>query len=294
MNQKLKLGLLGVGILAGISLSIYWAVSDHSTEARPDNANKTPLVSTDAPSNTPVVSPDPSQTANPNETKDPADNKDKGDVYEKPPEKVKREANKGEVLEAERKARELFRNFEFTKGIESLQPMIDTLSDKGEGSVLYQLYHDATLLAFVVHSPLDEESDDHHHEAPDLQGIKNIFGNIHDPEDALLGTLGLNPKVRVKVILHNESLNPIFHSTVRILGDSEETGKDVDRLRLLYTEMKTLHKINFEVDDNQLYAYVIEFNNGVSKVHSIHEAVPGTTYYKTVKEWEKIYEQLNK
>lgn len=293
MNQKLKLGLLGLGILAGISLSIYMAVGNHSTEAKPDDAKATPVVSTDVPSNTPVVSPEPTQTNKPTETKDPEGTK-KPVVYEKPTEKEKRDANEGEVLEAERKAREMFRSFEFMEGVESLQSMINTVADKGEGAVLYRLYNDASLLELVTDSPLDEEKSGKNAELPDLQGVKNIFNNIHDPENALLGTLGLNPKIRVKIILHNESLNPIFHSAVRILSDSEETGKDVDRLRLLYTDMKTLHKITFEVESNQLYANVIEFNNGTSKVHSIHESEPGTTYYKTVKEWEKIYEQLNK
>ncbi|MFF2531562.1 hypothetical protein ACFVS2_21880 [Brevibacillus sp. NPDC058079] len=285
MKKKILLGLLTGGIICGISLSLYMSFSDKTSVV--DN----PEPSKEQPSK-------PTQTGNNSETPDVTEKPkppNKEDIYEKPPEKQLRSIGSSEAVGYENEARKAFRNFEFLKGVEDLKSIVDQVENKEPGEKLHQFYFEGSMIANLVPPTEEQEMTGDHGEMIEFDGMVGILNSIKDPENALLGTLVLNDRYRAEIILEQGSLNPIFSGGVRILNKSTEATGDiyVDVINM-YPNVKTLHKLDFEIEGHHLVSYVIEFADGYSRVYTVLPVEGVKTPYKTILQWKKIYSLIEK
>ncbi|WPS85470.1 hypothetical protein SMD22_02225 (plasmid) [Brevibacillus halotolerans] len=287
MKKKILLVLLSVGIICGISLSLYMTFSEkmvvgNTEPSKEQQQAKLPQTS------------DKSTTTNPKMTEKPM-LQDKKGIYEKPPEKQLRIISSSEATGYENEARKAFRNFEFMKGVERLRSIVDQVENKGAGEKLHQYYFEGSMIANLVPPTEEQKATGDHGEMIEFDGMVGILNSIKDPENALLGTLVLNDRYRAEVILEQSSLNPIFSEGVRILSKStEKTGDIYVDVFNMYSDAKILHKLDFEIEGYHLIGYVIEFADGYSKVYKILPAKGVKPPYKTVLQWKKIYSLIEK
>lgn len=189
------------------------------------------------------------------------------------------------------KARMLFREFKFAEGAELLKTEgTDIYLDEGAGEILYDLNFQASLLSNLAPPP----NVDFDGEYATDEGIDNILNRITDTELAFLGVMLLDHRIRGEYILNKESLNPIFDDVkIRILKKEEAKNEELfNRINNLYSNVEGVEQIHFNIDGNELYAYVLIFQDGRAKLYTIQEVVEGSTSYKSVSEWNKVYEKL--
>lgn len=289
MKQKLVFILLGIAIVAGISLTVYMAtnIQRYDSENEPvstDQPNQNTNQNTNEPSETPNEQPDPSLNSEPTE-KPTAENI--SDFYQRPPQENKQDISRQKAEQYEGEARAYFREFKFMEGANYLQQVISETPKDGNAKKLHDLLLASTLLANIPDN--EEESTA---QLVDIQGIKNIMSNIKDTELLFLGVLKLDPIVRAEVILNKDSLNPAYDGVPRILKMDKEEGDLLKEIRILYPDVQTLHRILFEIEGNQLYAYIMEYPDGKLVFYSIRNLPGKTTPYKTISEWEEIFEKI--
>lgn len=293
MKQKVIVILLGFVILIGISISLYLSFGSKGSDQGSDAvATETPSTSTQ-PENTGGkenkndVEPTTSNNPRKPEVEPRPSNPTKiEDLYEKPKETEKSSISSTDAKAIEQKVRSSFRKFEFDAGLSQLQSVVSTTKNEGEGAILHQLNEEGTTLLNLLPAAEEENVE----EMPDLIGITNMVGSIQDPENKLLAVLLINDRLRVQYIVDQASLSPLFDGPIRISGQKEVTGEELDKIRYVYEDASRLVRVDFSIESNQLYAYVLYFPDGTSKffgIYSEHE-----TKYKTVSEWKKFYEAV--
>ncbi|ADO59527.1 hypothetical protein [Paenibacillus polymyxa] len=282
MKPKILIGLMGVGIVVGLSISLYLSFSEKQDPTQSAQETQQPKTTTAA------VNPD-LKDSHSDVQKKPLKGSDKS-IYEKPPEQKRRSIQSLEAEPLEQEARQDFRNLKFMNGVEKLQSIVNEVEDKDEGAMLHQLYFEGSMLANLIPPSEEDEISGDHGETIEFDGMVGILSMIKDPENALLGTLALNDRYRAEIILEQDSLNPIFDGGVRILQLSKETeGKIFEDVFNMYKSAKTLYKIDFEIEGHHLVGYVIQFADGTSKLYSILPADGAKPPYKSIREWQKIY-----
>lgn len=291
MKQKLVFILLGIAIVAGISLTVFMAtnIQRYQSEDEPVSTNQPNQTtnqngdqSVNDSSQTPIDQPDSEPAKKPT-----AENI--SDFYQRPSQEHKRDISERKAIQYESEARTYFREFKFMEGANYLQQVISDTPQDGNAQKLYELLFASSLLANI---PSNEEESAS--QLVDMQGIKNIMSNIKDPELLFLGVLKLDPLVRAEVILNKDSLNPVYEGIPHILKMDEEEGDFLEEIRILYPDIQTLHRILFEIEGNQLFAYIMEYPDGKLVFYSIRNLPDRITPYKTISEWEKIFEKIRK
>jgi hypothetical protein len=275
------MGLLAMGIVAGMSFSVYTTMHmDKEKQEKEEKGNKT--------------------KNNEKEKTSVSTKKEHSNVKEKiqmnpldetvtvDSEKDKRELTLVEVKNKENEVRQLMREFRFSDAEEILYEMNRkyTFNTK-EAKILDNLFHDASAL-----SNLHVDGD--MGEGATGEGIINIMNSLKDPESLLLGTLIVDAPTREKIILSEQSLNPIYSKLdLAIIQKNIETGDMLKEVKILYPETKALHKISFGLEGFMLNAYIIEYPDGSLRFHSIKDP-SGKAPYLTIAQWEKIRKNLHR
>lgn len=215
------------------------------------------------------------------------------DIYQVPKEDKKR-ITTSDLVFYETPARMSFRKLDFNGGLSGLDDPIKEFNLEEDGKILRILQNDATLISNFEHSHADEEEqeqEDHEPEEGEVDNelvIKEMLTRIQDPEMALLGILSMDFQGRSEFILSAESINPIVDGGVEIVAKEEIQGEMVQHLSSMYTGVKKVHKIEFISDGYSLYGYIIQYENGNSRLHSIEEVKKGSTPFKTIQEWDSL------
>lgn len=209
------------------------------------------------------------------------------DIYKRPQKKNNKTVSEQDARRYESSARDMFRDFEFLNGTESLYEAIQTYSEEGNGEKLHILYQDGSMLANLSHSHEEEGAGDEGH-VENIDGILTLLSGVRDPEMALLGVLSLSLQERNAIIPSLDSLNPVYEGVIQVVSVEKETGDKLDSLSAMY-DVKTLHRILFNVDGYSLVAYVIEDSQGYSHLNSIYEETPGSTNFLTVRKWNDLF-----
>lgn len=210
------------------------------------------------------------------------------DIYKKPKKKNTESVTEQEAMVFLNTAMSHFQKFEFLKGSEYLYEPTRTYSEEGGGAMIHSLYQDASLLANLSHS--DEEGESSEGNVGDINGMYSLLNGIRNPEMALLGVLSVELEDRNMLIQALDSLNPVFDGDVQIISRVEENGYMFDTLSAQY-DVKKVHRINFNLDGYELFAYVIENSEGYSRLYGIYETKEGTTNYITVRKWNEMFKQ---
>jgi len=285
--QKKKTFLL---ILLGLLAVVGMVVSIFLTKEITKSVEETPPTQEEAPKEEPKepVVPEEPEQLNENEKVVEEPKKSPESIYQVP-QVDKKEISVSEAKHYEQQARAKFRELRFLEGANLLEPVTKEYSDEGAGALLHQLYFEGSLLANVVPPPDRAYTG----EIAEGEGVYNIMNAIRDPEMLLLGAIGLDDIERGKVILNKQSLNPIFFGQVFIQEKTVNEGDMLKEVHILYPEVKTLHQIHFVIEGYHLYAYIMEYPDGTAKVHSLQEVNKDTTPYKTIREWEELFKELD-
>lgn len=173
-------------------------------------------------------------------------------------------------------ARRLAREFRFDEAAKTLEP----LALEGRlSSHVKRVYEDVSLLANVF----AKEG-----EKPDPELVPSLFDHLQDEEIALLGTLALPDDLRGKVIVNKDSLNPIFDGNVTIRSVVQEEGEMKQIIEMRQGKVEKVFRIDFLIEGFPLVAYVMQ-KDGHVRVYEIQEKEEGTTPYRTISEWERLY-----
>lgn len=288
MKQKVVVILLGLVIVLGISVSLYMSFGSKDEPADDPVATETPIEEGSGDKGDTEESPtkDPENPQKPETVEVPENPTTIDDLYEKPVETVKEDITETDASVLEQKVRSAFRKFDFQAGLDLLSPVVKTTKNEGEGAILHQLNLEGTLLLTLLPARGEEDV----HEMPDLTGIGNMLRAIEDPENKLIGTIMLNDRVRVEFIVDQASLNPIFEGSVHVSGQQDVTGKPLEEIRYVYSDVEKLVRVDFTIEEINLFGYIIYFPDGTSKLFGIYSE--GETKYKTVSEWKKFYEAI--
>lgn len=187
---------------------------------------------------------------------------------------------KNQIKFALQEAKSLISRFRFLDAAEKLEPFFlkGALSDDE-----VKVYRDASLLATIFATE---------GEKPDKEQIPILFEHLQDVETVLIGTLALPDDLRGKVIVNKDSLNPIFDGIVTILNTEEETGEVKRTISYRQGHVDQVFRVNFIIEGFPLIAHVMKQGERV-RVYEIIEKEEGTTPYRKISEWEKMYKDYN-
>lgn len=282
MQKKIVIGLLSIGIVGGLGLSVYTT----------QNMNKEP----DSEPKQGQVSDGKEKDLSEKEKKldkvvilNPLDGKDENPVEDK-----KKTIKAYEVASIEREVRTFFRNFQFEKGTTLLNDMVSKYELDEESKVIYDLQYDGALLMNLI--PHDEHGGHTGHAREGVafdQGIINVMRGLKDPESTLLGTLHLDHETREKVIIYDGSLNPVFEEGQEIRVIDKTTVEIPHEISVMYPETVTYHMLSFILDGFNLNAYVLESEDGAVSLYTIEDPTK-TAHYYTIVQWQKMRSNMEK
>lgn len=289
-NQKIVVllvtSLLLLGIALTFALTLYMTKEDKGGGANP----KEPP--TEDPMESPVeLEPDDGTLATDDVEADEEKPKTAEQIFKKPEKKNTTTMTERDALLHETTSRELFRSFEFLEGHDYLTEQVAIYSEEGEGKLIHQLHRDSAMLANLGHVMEAVHEEGH---VTDVDGMYSILSGIEDPEMSLLGMLNVGVPARNELLLSYDSINPVFDDQVIVFGIAEETDEILIREINQVYEAENIYHIEFEVDDSELYAVVVENPAGYSYVYGIYEVEEGSTVFLTVREWmdlEKLLEE---
>lgn len=211
------------------------------------------------------------------------------DIFKKPESKNNRVISESESILYENTARNHYRKFEFSKGYEYLFEPTRTYKNDEFGTIVHTLYEDGSMLAGLGYGLEDTGTEGH---VTSLDGMYSLLQGVRDPEMALLGMLSIDLKERNELLMSLDSLNPVFEGNVQITSKTEAPKDVVDTLSIMF-DVKKVHRIDFAIEGNSLFAYVIENSEGYSYVNAIYEKEVGTTSYVTVRKWSELFKTEN-
>ena len=283
MQKKLVIGLLTIGIVGGLGLSVY--TTKHMNDEPIDDQKQGQV----------------SEVKDKKETKEdkkpeevvilnPMDGKDSEPVEEK-----KKTIKSYEVSTAEQEVREYFRSFKFEEGTTVLNDLVSKYELEGDAEILKDLQYDGALLMNLV--PHDEHGGGHTHNTREGvafdQGILNIMKGLQDPESTLLGTLYLDHETRERVIMYDGSLNPVYEEGQAVRVIDKTTVEIPHEINVMYPDTVNYHKLTFILDGFNLYAYVLESTDGNMSLYTIEDPAKESHYY-TITQWKKIRSNMEK
>lgn len=282
MQKKLVIGLLSVGIVSGLGLSVY--TTQHLND-EPKGEPKHGQVSDgkEKEASKKEKKPDKVVILNPMDGKElkPIDGKKKT---------VKAYA----VTSAEQEARGYFRNFKFEKGTELLNDLVSKYEINADSKVIKDLQYDGALLMNLV--PHDEHGAHLGNTREGVafdEGILNVMKGFKDPESTLLGTLYLDHETRERVIIYEGSLNPVFEKGQEIGIIDKDTVEIPHEVGVMYPDTVKYHKLSFILDGFNLNAYVLENKDGAVSLYTIEDPV-GESHYYTIAQWKLMRSNMEK
>lgn len=281
-KKKVVVGLLSVGIVASMSISVY--TSKHLNN---DNANHNPK--TNQPDSKQEVSQQQKEKPKEPVIKNTLTGKDDPALS-----KDKKEMKIFDVTNTESEVRKHFRNFNFKQGTVILDGLSRSLKFTGDAEILKKLHYDGSLFMNLV--PQTEQTrqfqkGDGTNSLDETNA--NIIEGLQDPENTLLGVLYLDPISRERIILYSGSLNPIVEEMKSIQIIKKTTDDIPHEVGILYPETKIYHKITFVLEGFTLDAYVLEDQNGGMRFYSIEDPTK-KSYFYTISQWKKIRKNLEK
>lgn len=166
------------------------------------------------------------------------------------------------------------------------QKIIDTINEKRQSYKFTESYnlniasifHDAEIMMALK----------------DYDYIKQgeVAKSMLNPEMMVSGTLMLEEKSRRGVITDKDSLSPIFDGPVKIkeheIISNENDEGIVKRIYNFCTGATVVHKITFEIEKNELIAYVVEYSDKTLEFFGIYAPDGVETYYQSISFWEQI------
>lgn len=282
-NQKLVVFLVSLLLVLGIVLTFaltYYVTSDKG-EKKPEEEEQQP------PTTEPEDKPDDVST---DSTKEPEEKPKTADqIFKKPVKKNTKIMTERDVRLHETTAREMFRRFEFLEGHEYLTEQVALFSTEGEGQIIQKLHQDSAMLSNLGHEQEEVHEEGH---VTDIDGMFAVLSNIEDPEMSLLAMLYVSMPARNELLLSYDSLSPVFDDQVMVFGITEEVDEVLIREINQIYETKSIYHIEFEIDDEQLYAVVIEKPTGFTFVYGIYEVEENSSVFLTVREWMDLEKEL--
>lgn len=275
--------VLGIALTASVVIRVYFQPDNPENNVSVTDAEETKQTETlakqETSNNEMVFGDEDIETDNQDESKE--------DVYQRPEKQPVQDISVEEAERYEREAKSYFREYRFLEGANYLQPIVEKTPSDGNAKKLHELFFAASLLANL---PAPEDSSAEH---LDLEGIKNIISHVRDPELLFFAVMRLDPLNRAEVILNKDSLNPVLEDdTIPLVLKIDEEEELLAEIRPLYQDVQLMHRVLFEVEGNQLYAYIMEYPDGELVFYSIRNLPGKTTPYKTISEWERILEAI--
>lgn len=193
--------------------------------------------------------------------------------YTVPDNKQGESLSKTTAKNIETRARKYFENFEFEEGLKLIQDAIIKYNFDESGEVLEKLYYEASLITNLQAAPVENALD--------------IVSAITDEELLLIATLYSPLQTKASIICNHESLFPIFTGTVIILNKEVIADAKLDEIRILYPAVESLCRIEFVIEEEHLYAYIMVYPEKDIALYSF-EPVNDNTKFFTLKKYREI------
>ncbi|WCK57735.1 hypothetical protein PP175_27250 (plasmid) [Aneurinibacillus sp. Ricciae_BoGa-3] len=263
-NKKVVVGLLTVGIVAGITISIYSSKSMLNTHtSSPKGMQKV--------THTAVAPVQPKVEINPLDGKPEAPSPDKSEM------------DIATAKNAENQARDSLRKFDFAGANATLQPFADKYNFINNAKGLADLQYDASLM-----SNINGDGD----EPATPEGTVNIVKGLHDPEDVLIGFLTMNQDEREKVVASFDSLDPVpSQKQLTVVDKSIESGSMLKEIKLSLPDTKMVYKIKFVLDGQAYDGYVMQNADDSLQLYGIFDPTGKASGF-TVGQWRQMRENL--
>lgn len=123
--------------------------------------------------------------------------------------------------------------------------------------------------------------------------VLEMIKSLNDNENFFIISMWLDDELRKYLLCKKDSINPVFIGNIKIIekktinADDSKHLTDVERV---IEDVQEIVKYRFEIEDNELCAYIIQAKDGFY-FYKITREVEGTNYYPTVEEWEKIWKE---
>lgn len=274
MSKKIVSVLLIIAIIFGMALSIYLTIKIRNNSQEIEEPNEKTNPEETPQQNNQEEIPDNTQENRDNEKIENEKEEHTGE-YSVPDNKEGEILTESQALVIETQVRDCFRNFEFQEGIEIIKDAIKKYNFDENGKKLESLYYEASLI-----TNLENASE---------EGIRNITHSMTDPELLLLSALSSPTYIRSLMILSDDSILPIYdEGNAKIISHELETGDKLERIKVMYPTIDKLHKFKIAVENYSLYAYIIQYPEGIARLHSFEEEVPNSTDYYTLKRYKEI------
>lgn len=125
--------------------------------------------------------------------------------------------------------------------------------------------------------------------------IRELIKNLQDVENFFVSVMWLDRQEREYLIYMDDSINPVFNGGIKITNKQKVDKNeeiDLDRVDVRYSNIEDIIKIEFEIEGNDLIAYIVKTEKGLG-FYKITEKNKGSTRYYTIDEWEEIYKEIN-
>lgn len=287
-KNKLVFALLGIGIAVGIGLSL-WTILKSPTETIETQKEKQESIELNK--QVEEVSGMEKEEIE-NLTEDEKESIAYGEAKSYSDGKYRLQNGKKEYPELD--SRNLLKTLTEYAQVASYDKIIDEMKGKveeynfteGTNLRIASIYHDASLMITTL-------------TVPEFQAGK-IAKGMKDPEMMVIGTLMLPESPRREVISDKHSLSPIFEGSVKIKNHEvlrgDTTESNAVRAFNATVGAEFVHKIEFEIEGNNLYAYVLELRNATLEFYGIYAPEGKAYHYQDIEFWEQIdkaYEQSN-
>ena len=173
----------------------------------------------------------------------------------------------------ELQARKQFENFEFEEGLKIIRDAIKKYTFDDNGETLEKLYYEASLITSLQTAPVENALD--------------IVSAITDEELLVIATLYAPLQTKASIICNNESLFPIFTGTVKIVNKEIVADDKLEEIKILYPAVRLLCKIEFIIEEEHLYAYIIIYPEKDIALYSF-EPISDKTKFFTLKKYREV------
>lgn len=254
--------LLIIGTIIGFIFGIY------KKEPVPNSPNETMSHGNNVVVQTPT--PTPTESSAPIPQTKPEDSIGK---YTVPDNEQGKALDKTTAKNIETRTRKYFEQFEFEEGLKLIQDAINQYKFEENGKTLEKLYYEASLVTNLKTAPIENGLD--------------IISAITDEELLVLATLYSPLLTRASVICNHESLFPIFTGTVTIRNKEFIADDKLEEIRILYPAVESLCRIEFVIEEEPLFAYVIVYPEKDIALYSFEPTSDNTKFF-TLKKYREI------
>lgn len=282
LKNKLTIALLGAGMALGIGLTIWFAIANPLEQKKISNVTQEQVLKEN--SEIQKIT-DMSEEEIEKLSKDEREAYLKGDGkdYEDGQYKISgKDKQEFPQDDSDRFAKELILNAQ----VANYEKIINAVKDKmenykfteGKNLDISSIYYDASVMMTSL-------------TVPEIQKGK-VVKDMKNPEMMVIGTIMLPEKSRRDVIYDFESLTPIAEGEVKVLGhelleiDSEDAY--VQSISNVLVGVARVHKVEFSVEGNNLYAYIAEYKNATLQFYGIYSPKDKAYNYKTISFWKEM------